>query len=77
MYYTICFTFSTQSIAARAVKEVHFKPEDIFIPSHPREEDGNVVVECAVVKELADDKRVVVPSKVLADMIEKMVGNKA
>ena len=32
--------------------------------------DGNIVVECAVVK-TSDGKPVVVPSKVVADMVEK------
>jgi len=72
LYYTIFFfIFSTESITKRAVREVHFKSEDIFIPSDPREVDGNVVVECAVVKESAGGKPVVVPRKVLAEMIEK------
>ena len=48
-----------------------FSPEDIFIPSDPKEVDGSIVVECAVVKISADGKPVVVPSKVVADMVDK------
>jgi len=43
----------------------------VYIPSYPKEIDGNIVVEFAVVATSADGTPVVVPSKGLVDIIKK------
>ena len=63
------YFFSAKSITKRAVNEIYFKPEDIYIPLDPKEVDGLVAVECAVVK--ATGIPVVVSSNLLAGLIEK------
>ena len=63
------YFFSAKSITKRTVNEIYFKPEDIYIPSDPKEVDGLVVVECAVVK--ASGIPVVVSRKLLTRLIEK------
>lgn len=40
------------------------------MPSHPKKDGRMIVVECAAVKTLADGTPVVVPSKLLAEIIE-------
>ena len=47
-----------------------FKPEDIKLPTKPREVDGGVQVEYAVVRTAKDGKPVAVPSKFVADVTE-------
>jgi len=67
----IVFCCSAGSISKRSVKEGPFKPEDIYVPTHPRAIDGGIVVEYAVVKSSVDGSPVVVSSKVLADLTVK------
>ena len=62
---------STKSINKRAINGGPFKPDDIYIPSDPKEVDGNIVVEFAVVTTSANGTPVVVPGKELVDMIKK------
>ena len=47
-----------------------FKPGDIQLPTKPREVDGGIQVEYAVVRTTADGKPVAVPSKFVADVTE-------
>jgi len=61
----------TKSINKRAINGGPFIPDDIYIPSDPKEVDGNIVVEFAVVTTSANGTPVVVPGKELADMIKK------
>ena len=51
------------------MNEIYFKPEDIYIPLDPKEVNGLVAVEFAVVK--ATGIPVVVSSNLLAGLIEK------
>ena len=48
-----------------------FKPEDIKLPTGPKEVDGGIQVEYAVVRTTADGKPVAVPGKFVADVTEK------
>ena len=62
---------SKKAFTKRAIKGDQLKPEDVYIPSDPKEVDRNIVVECAVVATSADGTPVVVPGKELVDIIEK------
>ena len=71
--------FSTGSLTKREIKGDPFTPEDIYVPSDPREVDGGIVVEYAVVKTSAEGTPVAVPSTVLAKVTEekaKEIGQK-
>jgi len=68
--YFFYFT-SAKSVTKRSVKEDPFRPEDIYIPSDPKEVDGGISVEYAVVITSADGKPAVVSSKALAYLTEK------
>ena len=63
------YFFSAKSITKRTVNEIYFKPEDIYIPSDPKEVDGLVVVVFAVVK--ASGIPMVVSRNLLTRLIEK------
>ncbi|PFX27283.1 Low-density lipoprotein receptor-related protein 6 [Stylophora pistillata] len=65
------FGESTSSIVKRAVGDGPFKPEDIYIPSRPKEVDGGIQVEYAVVKTSDEGKPVPVPASFVADVTEK------
>jgi len=62
---------SAKSVTKRSVNEDPFRLEDIYIPSDPKEVDGGISVEYAVVITSADGRLVVVSSKALADLIER------
>lgn len=64
------YSFSVGSIAKREINEGPFTPEDIYIPSPPREVDGGIEVEYAVVKTNDDGTTVAVPSEALAKVME-------
>lgn len=56
-----------------------FRPKDIQLPKEPKEVDGGIQVEYAVVRTAADGKPVSVPSKFVADVTKtkaKEIGNK-
>lgn len=71
--------FSTGSLTKREINEGPFTPEDIYVPSNPREVDGGIVVEYAVVKTTSEGTPVAVPSTVLAKVTQekaKEIGQK-
>ena len=79
MYLEYCISpfisSSTKSINKRAINDGPVKPDDIYIPSDPKEVDGNIVVEFAVVTKSVNGTPVVVPGKDLVDMIKKKATN--
>ncbi|KAL9988042.1 hypothetical protein ACROYT_G002440 [Oculina patagonica] len=62
---------STESIVKRAVQGGPYTPDDIYLPTDPKEVDGGVQVEYAVVKTSTDGEPVVVPSTFVAEVTEK------
>lgn len=64
-------TFSTESIAKRAVQSGPFYPKDIYFPSAPTKVNGGILVEYAVVRTSAAGKSVVVPSTFVTAVTKK------